>query len=217
MRFTSCFKNGIISIRKEAIHMEHGSNICVFGASSNMIDERFKRDAFEVGRLIAESGFGLVFGAGDSGLMGQAARGAHSAGGRIIGVIPEKLNKPGVYFEHCTERIETPTMHERKAKMEELSAGFIALAGGFGTIEELMEVMTLKQLSYIDPAIVILNTAGCYDPLIAQLDRCFTEGFAHEGYRSLYYAASTPAEAVAYCAEYRGSNFPDKLIYALRR
>lgn len=201
----------------EECEMQSGSNICVFGASSNKIDDAFKRDAFEVGRLIAENGFGLVFGAGDSGLMGSAARGAHSAGGRIIGVIPEKLNKPGVYFEHCTERIETPTMHERKAKMEALSSGFIALAGGFGTIEELMEVMTLKQLSYIDPAIVILNTAGYFDPLIKQLDNCFAEGFAHEGFRSLYHAASTPEEAVAYCAAYKGSNFPDKLIYALRR
>lgn len=192
-------------------------NICVFGASSNMIHPAFMEDAFAVGRLIAEKGFGLVFGAGDSGLMGQAARGAYSAGGRIIGVIPEKLNKPGVYFENCTERIETPTMHERKAKMEQLSCGFIALGGGFGTIEELMEVMTLKQLSYIDPALVLLNTRGYFDPLIAQFESCFKEGFAHEGYRALYHVAATPEEAVSYCADYKGSEFPEKLIYALRR
>lgn len=191
-------------------------NICVFGASSNRIDGAYLRDAFETGRLIAENGFGLVFGAGDSGLMGQAARGAHSAGGRIIGVIPEKLNKKGVYYEDCTERIETPTMHERKARMEALSMGFIALAGGFGTIEEFMEVLTLKQLSYIDPALVLLNTRGYFDPLIAQLKRCFEEGFAHRGFEGLYRVANTPEEAVAYCAGYEGAGFPDKLIYALR-
>lgn len=196
--------------------MDTERNICVFGASSNSIDEAFKRDAYEVGRLIAECGFGLVFGAGDSGLMGQAARGAHSAGGRIIGVIPEKLNKKGVYFENCTERIETPTMHERKAKMESLSMGFITLAGGFGTIEEFMEVLTLKQLSYIDPALVLLNTNGYFDPLIEQLERCFGEGFAHEGFAGLYHVSATPEDAVSYCEEYGGSHFPDKLIYALR-
>ena len=205
------------AVKEGPCNMEAKKNICVFGASSNMIDKAFMEDAFEVGRLIAKDGLGLVFGAGDSGLMGQAARGAFSEGGRIIGVIPEKLNKPGIYFEHCTERIETPTMHERKAKMESLSQGFIALGGGFGTIEELLEVMTLKQLSYIDPAVVLLNTRGYFDPLIEQFDRCFTEGFAHEGFRGLYFVAETPAEAVAYCRDYRGSDIPDKLIYALRK
>ena len=196
--------------------MDPIKNICVFGASSNAIADKFKKDAFEVGRLIALAGCGLVFGAGDSGLMGQAARGAFSEGGRITGVIPEKLNKKGIYFEGCTERIETPTMHERKAKMEELSSGFIALGGGFGTIEELMEVMTLKQLSYIDPAIVLLNTDGYFDPLIEQFKRCVEEGFVHEGYSSLWHVASTPKEAVDYCVSYEGSEIPDKLIFALR-
>lgn len=191
-------------------------NICVFGASSSRIDKKYFDDAFETGRLIAKNGFGLVFGAGDSGLMGAAARGAYSEGGRIIGVIPEKLNKKGVYFENCTERIETPTMHERKATMEYLSMGFIALAGGFGTIEELMEVMTLKQLAYIDPAIVLLNTDGYFDPLLRQFEKCVEEGFVHPEYRSLYFAANTPNEAVEYCASYEGSNIPDKLIWALR-
>ncbi len=197
--------------------MEETRNICVFGASSNMIAPVFTEAAYKVGRLIAQNGFGLVFGAGDSGLMGQAARGAHSLGGRIIGVIPEKLNKPGVYYEHCTERIETPTMHERKAKMESLSHGIIALAGGFGTIEELMEALTLKQLSYIDPALVLLNTDGYYDPLIAQFENCYSFGFAHAAYRELLFIASTPEEAVEYCVSYKGCNIPDKLIYALRR
>lgn len=191
-------------------------NICVYGASSNRIDKKYFEAAFEVGRLIAEKGFGLVFGAGDSGLMGAAARGAASQRGRIIGVIPEKLNKKGIYFEGCTERIETATMHERKALMERLSCGFIALAGGLGTIEELMEVLTLKQLSYIDPAIVLLNTDGYYDALLAQLERSMEEGFTHPEYRSLYFAANTPEEAVEYCASYKGSELPDKLVYALR-
>ncbi len=196
--------------------MESTKNICVFGASSNNIDKAFFEDAYEVGRLIAENGFGLVFGAGDSGLMGAAARGSFDNGGRVIGVIPEKLNKKGVYFEHCTERIETPTMHERKARMEALSCGFIALAGGLGTFEELLEVMTLKQLGYIDPAIVLLNTEGYYDHLIEQFRLSIERGFTHGEYEKLWHVASSPEEAVRYCVEYGGSAIPDKLIYALR-
>jgi uncharacterized protein (TIGR00730 family) len=196
--------------------MESTKNICVFGASSNNIDKAFFEDAYEVGRLIAENGFGLVFGAGDSGLMGAAARGSFDNGGRVIGVIPEKLNKKGVYFEHCAERIETPTMHERKARMEALSCGFIALAGGLGTFEELLEVMTLKQLGYIDPAIVLLNTEGYYDHLIEQFRLSIERGFTHGEYEKLWHVASSPEEAVRYCVEYGGSAIPDKLIYALR-
>ena len=191
-------------------------NICVFGASSDRIDGVFRRAAREVGRLVAEAGYGLVFGAGDSGLMGEAARGAAGACGDIIGVIPEKLNKKGIYFEGCTHRIETPTMHERKQTMERLSCGFIALAGGFGTIEELMEVLTLKQLSYIDAAIVILNTDGYYGPLVAQLEKSMEKGFTHKDFRALYAVAQTPEEAVALCTGYEGCSLPDKLAYALR-
>ena len=191
-------------------------NICVFGASSNKIDEVFLDDAFAVGSLIAKNGYGLVFGAGDSGLMGRAARGAESLGGRIIGVIPEKLNKKGIYFEHCTERIETETMHERKSLMERMSCGFIALAGGFGTIEELMEVVTLKQLGYFDRPIVILNTAGYFDSLIKQLEICVEKGFTHGEYSSIYHVSSSPEDAVGYCVDYRGMRIRDKLKDASR-
>lgn len=195
--------------------MDSGNkNICIFGASSSNIDEKYLLDAYRVGQLTALNGFGLVFGAGDKGVMGQAARGVTKEGGRLIGVIPEKLNKKGIYYELCTERIETATMHERKAKMESLSCAFIALAGGFGTIEEFMEVLTLKQLRYMDPALVLLNTGGYFDPLIAQLASCVSEGFTNRDFSSIYYVASTPEEAVAYCARYRGMEIRDKLLDA---
>lgn len=190
-------------------------SICIFGASSNKIDRVYTDAAFETGRLIALSGRSLVFGAGTSGLMGAAARGCFSEGGRIIGVIPEKLNKPGIYYENCTEKLVTPTMHERKAAMESMSSGFIALAGGFGTIEELMEVLTLKQLGYTDHAIVILNTNGYFDPLIRQLEKCVSEGFAAPDYLNLWYEAEDPKSAVEYCLSYRGGAIRDKLIDAL--
>lgn len=202
-----------IMVNGKVLRMDR--NVCVFGASSSRIDKEYTAAAFAVGRLIASYGMGMVFGAGDHGLMGAAARGVTSVGGRLIGVIPEKLNKRGIYFEGCTERIETPTMHERKATMERLSSAFIALPGGFGTIEEFMEVLTLKQLNYMDPAIVLLNTRGYYGELIAQLRSCVAEGFANAEFAGLYYVAETPEDAVAYCAGYKGMNIRDKLLDAL--
>lgn len=160
--------------------MNPSFNVCIFGASNNKIPEIYIDFAQRLGARLAEEDFGLVFGAGRTGLMGAAARGAYSKNGRIIGVIPKKLNLPGIYFEHCTERIETATMHERKALMEEMSSAFVALSGGFGTIEELMEVITLKQLSYHNKPIVIVNLYGFYDPLLMQFRRCVDEGFTNE-------------------------------------
>ena len=102
-------------------------------------------------------------------LHGLADRYVYMRGGRITGVIPEKLNRPGVAYPFCCQLIVTPAMHTRKARMEELSDGFIALPGGYGTLEELMEVLTLNQLGYISAPVVILNTSEYYSNLIAQL------------------------------------------------
>lgn len=166
--------------------MEKEFNVCIFGASNDSIPADCIAFAEQLGARLAEENIGLVFGAGRTGLMGAAARGAYSGGGRIIGVIPKKLNVPGIYFEDCTERIETPTMHERKALMEEMSSAFVALSGGFGTLEELMEVVTLKQLNYHSKHIVIVNLNGYYDNLIAQFHRCVADGFTNELFLKLF-------------------------------
>ena len=191
-------------------------SICVFGASSSRIANEYIEAAFGVGRLIALSGCKMIFGAGDSGLMGAAARGCTEHGGTVIGVIPEKLNKKGIYYEGCAQRIETRTMHERKDTMESLAGGFIALAGGYGTIEEFMEVLTLKQLGYFDKPIVLLNTLGYYDHLIAQLEDCIEGGFTSADYRGLFAVCSEPDEAVEYCVSYKGMEIRDKRLDAVR-
>ncbi len=191
-------------------------SICVFGASSSRIAGEYVRAANETGRLIALAGCSMIFGAGDAGLMGAAARGCTGAGGSAIGVIPEKLNKKGIYFEGCTERIETRTMHERKDRMESLAGGFIALAGGYGTIEEFMEVLTLKQLNYFDKPLVLLNTLGYYNSLIAQLEECIAGGFTAPDHRGLFAVLDTPEQAVEYCVNYRGMHIRDKLLDAVR-
>ncbi len=190
--------------------LQDRSRICVFGASSEQIPQASKDFAYELGILLAENGFGLVFGAGTSGLMGACARGVHLKNGEIIGVIPEKLNKPGIYFEFCTERIETKTMHERKALMEELSSGFIALPGGFGTLEELMEVLTLKQLGYHSKPIIIANLSGYYDAIIEQFERCVADGFTHPAFMELFTVAATPEQIIEQLKSYKAHDMPEK-------
>lgn len=191
--------------------------VCVFGASRNKLDEKYFNAAFRVGELLGEHGIDMVFGGGDKGLMGAAARGIRSKGGRIIGVIPEKLNRPGIAYPECDELIVTPTMHSRKAKMEEMSDGFIALPGGFGTIEEIMEVITLKQLGYFDAPIVMLDQDGFYSSLIHQLEGCIETGFTDPAFSALYTAAATPDEAVNAVLQYRPTPMPDKIKDVLSR
>ena len=170
--------------------------ICVFGASSSSIPESCIDFAYSLGELLAKNDMGLVFGAGRSGLMGACARGAHSGNGEIIGIIPEKLNIPGIYYEYCTERIETPTMHQRKALMDEKADAFVALPGGFGTIEELMKVMTLKQLGYHNKPIVIANIDDYYSSLLGQFACCVRDGYTNKEFLKLYSVANTPEEVI---------------------
>lgn len=186
-------------------------NVCVFGASNNNIPAVYVDFAERFGARLAEEGLGLVFGAGRTGLMGASARGAFSKGGRIIGVIPEKLNVPGIYFEHCTERIETGTMHERKALMENMSDAFVALSGGFGTLEELLEVITLKQLNYHNKPIVIVNVNGYYDSLLAQFRRCTEEGFTDPLFLQLFSVAADVDGAIEALLHPQQLSLPDKI------
>ncbi len=191
-------------------------NICAFGASSSNIDKIYISEAERMGKILSENGYGLVFGGGRTGLMGACARGVTQNSGRIIGVIPEKLNLPGIAYEYCSELIVTKTMHERKSKMESLSAAYIALAGGFGTLEELMEVITLKQLGYISSPIAILNTRGYYDKLIEQFANCVKEGFTSGAYLDLFKVCATPEEVIEYINSYEIVDLPDKIKEVLK-
>lgn len=186
-------------------------SICVFGASSAALEEKYYDAAHRVGAALAKAGAGLVYGGGGTGLMGAAAQGAYENGGYILGVIPERLYRPGVYFPHCDELIVTKTMHERKATMEAKSQGFLTLPGGVGTLEEVLEVLTLKQLGYHNHPVVILNLDGFYDPLLAMLDRCIEERFAPEVFRRFYRIAATAEEAVELVLQEETEPVPDKV------
>jgi uncharacterized protein (TIGR00730 family) len=137
--------------------------ICVFSASSNTVDRVYFDAASRLGREIACRKDQFLFGGGLTGLMGECARAGHRHGGRVIGVIPEALNERGIVYESCDELVVTADMRTRKAAMDARSDAFIALPGGFGTIEEIMEIITLKQLRYHAKPIVILNIGGYYD------------------------------------------------------
>ncbi len=151
--------------------------VCLFGASSDHLAQKYFDDAYRVGNELAKKGIGLVFGGGATGLMGAACRGAHCGGGEIIGIAPKFFDKKGVLFQQCTQLIFTDTMRQRKQKMEELSDGFIVVPGGIGTLEEFAEIFTLRQLARHNKPIAILNTHGYYDQFWDFLKHMVEEGF----------------------------------------
>ncbi len=181
-------------------------NICVYASSSDKLAHVYKSAASELGAAIAKANMGVVFGAGVGGLMGELARSAHAHSGKVIGVIPDSLNLPGIVYPHCDTLFDTRTMHERKAIMEQNSSAFIALPGGFGTLEEIMEIITLKQLGYHDKAIVILNINGFFDPLIAQLNQIVEQNFATAQVLSLFSVLGSVNGAMNYIETYRPTN-----------
>ena len=160
--------------------------ICVFGASSRELAQGYYDAAFELGAELARRGHELVFGGGTSGLMGAAARGVTSEGGRLTGVAPRFFDEPGILYEGCTEMIFTETMSERKKTMEDMSDAFVTLPGGIGTFEEFFEALTLKQLGRHAKAMAVLNTMGYYDAMESMLIRAVEEKFFPEDGHALY-------------------------------
>ena len=148
--------------------------------------------------------------------MGACARGVQAKGGCITGVIPKKLNVPGIAFEHCDELIVTEDMHTRKATMERLSGAYIALPGGIGTLEELLEVLTLNQLGYLSAPVVIFNQNGYYDALIGQLRACVEQEFADASCLRLFAVADTPEEAVRALQAFELPELPNKIKDAIK-
>lgn len=171
-------------------------NITVYSASSGQVPEIYVAAARELGRLIARGSHTLVNGAGRTGLMGAVTDACLAEGGRAVGIIPQFMVEQHWQHEGMTELIVTPDMHRRKERMAEMSDACIALPGGVGTMEELLEVITWKQLGlYVNP-IVILNTDGYYDPLLQLLQRAVDERFMRSLHADIWRVAATPAEAL---------------------
>lgn len=170
--------------------------VAVYCASSTKIHPDFFAAAEEVGRELARRGVGLLNGAGCMGLMAASSDACLAEGGEVTGVIPDFMVEQKWHHTGLTRLIVTESMHERKQTLADLSDGCIALPGGCGTLEELMEVITWKQLGLYLKPIVILNTRGYYDPLLQQLERGIEEHFLGERHRDIWRVAATPAEAV---------------------
>ena len=166
--------------------------ICIFGASSNSIDEKYMQATEKLAQTLAQRGHSLVFGAGKHGLMGAAARGFKKNGGEIIGVIPEFFREEmvEVIYTECDEIIYTETMAERKAKMEDLADAFVVVPGGIGTFEEFFEALTLKQLGRHTKPIAIFDICDYYKKLEEFMNYSISEGFINDALKSLYICES---------------------------
>jgi uncharacterized protein (TIGR00730 family) len=171
-----------------------GPNVCVFCGASAGNDESYARIARDAAQAIVGAGYGLVYGGGRIGLMGVLADAALAAGGAVIGVIPRALSDREIAHSGITKLHVVESMHERKALMADLSSAFVALPGGYGTMDEFCEILTWRQLGIHNKPIGLLNAGGYYDRLIALFDEMAAKGFVSAKGRSLFVAAATMDE-----------------------
>ena len=172
------------------------NSVCVYCASSTKIDPCYFDVARRLGELLAGRGIRLVNGAGSIGLMRETADAVLAGGGKVTGVIPRFMVEQQWHHTGLTELIEVETMHERKQRMAAMSDAVIALPGGCGTMEELLEVITWKQLGLYLKPVVVLNIRGFYDPLLGMLDKAIRENFMRDLHGEIWKVASTAEEAV---------------------
>jgi len=175
-------------------------SVCVYCSSSMRVSEQYQKTAGDLGRHIAKSGYSLVYGGGNLGLMGEVAVSSKSAGGHVTGIIIKKFYDKGLAFKDADRMIVVKTMDSRKRIMRELSDAFIALPGGFGTLDELLEIISLKQLHFHNKPVVIVNTNNFFDKLVQWIEKAVEEGFIKLEYKNLYYVA----ESISDCIEYIG-------------
>ena len=176
--------------------MNQINSVCVYSASSTKIDEVYFNAARQLGQLLAKRRIRLINGAGSLGLMRSLADAVLENGGEVTGVIPKFMVEQGWHHTGLSKLVEVESMHERKQLMADLSDAVIALPGGCGTLEELLEIITWKQLGlYLNP-IVILNTNGFFDPLLDMLTRAIDENFMRRQHGEIWHVATTPEEAV---------------------
>ncbi len=177
--------------------------ICVFCGSSSGRGEAYRRLAVALGRVLAARGLGLVYGGGRVGLMGTIADAVLEGGGEVIGVIPEDLVKKELAHDRLTDLRVVGSMHERKALMASLSDGFIALPGGFGTLDEFCEILTWAQLGLHRKPAGILDGAGYFDRFLAFVDHAVAEGFVRGVHRDLLVVERDPDALLDAFAAYK--------------
>jgi len=174
------------------------SSLAVFCGSKNGIDGAYVTHAQQLGKIMAENNIGMIYGGGSSGLMGIVADAVMQHHGKVTGIIPHILIEWELGHHGITELIIADDMHERKKKMYELCHGAVILPGGFGTLDELFEMLTWNQLSIHDKKIFVLNSAGFFDHLLAHIIRLEQQGFLYETAKERITVLSHPSELVQY-------------------
>lgn len=179
-------------------------NVAVFCASANGVGSIYFDDARKLGEEIGSRGWKLVYGGTCVGLMHQVATATMNSGGKAVGVIPECIKSRGVAAEGLDELVVAPDMKERKFLLRTYANAFVALPGGWGTLEEITEVITLKQLGQHNKPVVFLNTAGFYDGLLDFISSIRDKGFVASVYDKLYFVANSVEEVIGYLENYQG-------------
>jgi hypothetical protein len=183
-------------------------NVCIYAGSLAGSRPEYAEGAAEFARLLAVEGIGIVYGGGHAGLMGAVADAAQAAGGHVTGIIPRQLVEREVAHKGLDDLRVVSSMHERKALMAELSDAFVALPGGIGTLEELVEVFTWAQLGMHHKPVAALDLAGYYAKLIAFFDHAMAEGFLRERTRGLLVVDSSPAGLLERLRAYEPPDLP---------
>lgn len=170
--------------------------VTVYASSSERIPEAYAAVAEDLGRRIAGRGWDLVWGGGRFGLMGAVSRGARAAGGRTLGVILQQFVDKNVHCDQAHAMDTVADMRARKRGLDESGDAYVALPGGLGTMEELLEILSFKQLGLHDKPVVVLDALGYWQPLLAMLDRAFAQGFVQPHFRGLWSVATDAAAAI---------------------
>lgn len=190
-------------------------SICIFCGSADGLNPEFYKAAEDLGRMLAENGITLVYGAGRTGMMGAVARGALGAGGEVIGIVPVGLESPQLVYTTGLSRLEVvENIQVRKARMNELSDAFIALPGGFGTLDELFEVLTWSQIGLHRKPAAFYNVEGYYDALLEWVNRAYKEHFIYEEHLGLFVEDHTAKGLLQKLSEY---HFPESIERWLER
>lgn len=187
-------------------------SICVYCGSSDKPNSGYLNAAYEMGSAIAAQGLQLVYGAGVTGLMGAVANGALENGGEVIGVLPEIFNTPTLAHFGLTRLEIVADMHQRKARLAELADGFVALPGGYGTFEELFEILTWAQIGLHRKPVGLLNTSQYFDPLLSLVEKAQAEGFIYEEHRALFTASDNPGTLIKTMLAYQPPSSLDRWL-----
>lgn len=177
--------------------------ICVYCGSANHASRKYFLAAQRMGETLAHAGLTLVYGGGRTGLMGALADSVLASGGQVIGVIVSSMNTPELAHTHLTHMEVSPTIHQRKARMYALADGYIALPGGYGTLDELFETLTWAQIGEHKKPVGLLNVDGYYDSLLKMLDFATSEGFIFHEHRASLLCETDPEKLLSAMVAYR--------------